>query len=73
MIADIKSYKKLSPTVTELFLRGRKHYIFLVFISQSYFKASKIIGLNTIDYYIIKIPDKEELQQIAFNHLSDIE
>ena len=73
MIADMKSYKKLSPIVTELFLRGRKHNISLVFISQSYFKEPKIIRLNTIDYYIIKIPDKEELQSIVLNHLSDIE
>ena len=73
MIADMKSYKKLSPIVTELFLRGRKHNISLVFISQSYFKEPKIIRLNTIDYYIIKIPDKEELQSIVLSHLSDIE
>ena len=33
MIADMESNKKLSPTVTELFLRGRKLNISLVFIS----------------------------------------
>ena len=35
MIADIKSKKKLSPILIELFLRGRKLNISLVFISQS--------------------------------------
>ena len=33
--------KKLSPIVTELFLRERKLSISLVFISQSYFKLPK--------------------------------
>ena len=37
MIADILSNKKLNPIVTELFIRGRKLNIFLVFITQFYF------------------------------------
>ena len=45
MIADVESNKKLSPIVTELFLRGRKLNIFLVFISQSYLKVPKTIRL----------------------------
>ena len=36
MIADMESNKNLSPIVTELYLRGRKVNISLVFISQSY-------------------------------------
>ena len=40
--ADVEANKKLSPIVTELFLRGRKLNILLVFISQSYFKVSKL-------------------------------
>ena len=71
MIADIESNKKLSPIVTELFSRGRKHNISLVFISQSYFKVPKTIRLNTT-YFIMKIPNKREIQQIASNHSSDI-
>ena len=39
MIADMESNKKLSPKVTELFLRGRKPDISLVYIPQSYFKV----------------------------------
>ena len=38
MIVDMESNKKLSPIVTELFLRGRKLKISLVFIPQYYFK-----------------------------------
>ena len=36
MIANMLSNKKLNPTVTELFIRGRKLNIFIVFITQSY-------------------------------------
>ena len=35
MIADMESNKILNPIVTELFLRGRKVNISLIFISQS--------------------------------------
>ena len=56
MIADMESNKALSPTVTQLFLRGRKINISLVFISQSYFKMSKAIRLNATYYFIMKIP-----------------
>ena len=73
MIAAMESDKKLSPIVTELFFRGRKLNISLVFISQSYFKVPKTIRLNAAHYLIIKIPSKRELQQIASNHSSDID
>ena len=39
IIADMGSNKLLSPIITELFLRGRKLNILLVFISQYYFKV----------------------------------
>ena len=42
----MESTKKLSPIVIELFSRGRKLNISLVFISQSYFKIPKSIRLN---------------------------
>ena len=41
MIADIINNKKLNPIVTELFIRGRKLNIPIVFITQSYFKRPK--------------------------------
>ena len=37
MIADILSNKKLNPILTELFIRGRKLNISLVFLTESYF------------------------------------
>ena len=73
MIADMEVNKKLSPIATELFLRGTKLNISLVFKSQSYFKVSKTIRLNATHYFIMKIPNKRELQQMASNHSSDIE
>ena len=73
MIADMLSNKKLNPIVTELFIRGRKLNISLVSITQSYFAAPKNIRLNSTHYFIMKIPNKRELHQIAFNHSSDID
>ena len=73
MIADMEANKKLSPIVTELFLRRRKLNISLVFISQSYFKVSKTIRLNATHYFILKILNKRELQQIVSNRSTDIE
>ena len=72
-MADMLSNKNLKPIVTELFLRGRKLSIYFVFITQLYFDAPKHIRLNSTDYFIIKIPNKRELQQISFNHSSDID
>ena len=72
MIADVKSNKKLSPNVIELFLRGRKLNISFVFILQFYFKVPKTIRLNATHCFIMKILYKRELQQIASNQLSDI-
>ena len=71
MIADMQSNRKLSTKVTELFLRGRKIKISLVFISQSYFKVPKTIRLNATQYLIMKIPNERELQQRASNYSSD--
>ena len=69
-IADMLSNKELNPTVTELFIRARKLNISLAFIEQSCFPAPKNIRLNSTPYFIMEIPNKQELQQIAFNHLS---
>ena len=41
MIADMISNNKLNPIVTELFIRGRKLNISILFITQSYFKVPK--------------------------------
>ena len=72
MIADMIQNKKLNSIVTELLIRGRKLNISLVFITQSYFKVPKDVRLNTTHFFIAKIPNRKELQQIAINHSSDI-
>ena len=73
MIADMLSNKKLYPLVTEGFIRGRKLNIALVFITQYYFAVPKTIRINSTHYFIMKIPNKRELQQIAFNYSSNID
>ena len=67
MIADTIQNKKLNSKVTELFIRGRKLNISLVFITQSYFKVPKDVRLNTTHFFITKILSKRELQQIAID------
>ena len=73
MIADMLGNKKCSLIVTELFTRGRKLNISIVFITRFYFAVSKNVRLNFTHYFVMKIPNKRELLQIAFNHSSDIE
>ena len=40
---------------------------------QSYSAAPKNIRLNSALYFIMKIPNKRELQQIAFNNSSNVD
>ena len=72
MIADMINNKKVNSIVTELFIRGRKINISLVLITQSYLKVPRDARLNTTHFFITKIRNKRELQQIALNHSSDI-
>ena len=73
MIPDMINNKKLNPIVTELFIRGRKTNISIVFIMQSYLKVPKDVRLNSTNFFIMKIANKRELQQIALNHSTDID
>ena len=73
IIADMINNKKLNPIVTELFIRGRKLNISVAFMIQSYFKVPKDITLNSTHFFIMKIPNKRELQKIALNHSLDID
>ena len=66
MFADMINNKKL------ISIRGRKLNISPVFITQSYFKVPKDVRMNTTHFFISKIPNKRELQQIAINHSSDV-
>ena len=54
---------KLNPIVTELFIKGRKLNISIVFITQSYFKVPKDVRLNSTHFFIMKVPNKREPQQ----------
>ena len=73
LIADVINNKKLNSVVTKLFIRGGKLNVSLVFITQSYFKVPKDITLNSTHFFIMKIPNKRDFQQIALNHSSDID
>ena len=70
MIADMMSNKKLHPVVAEVLYENK---ISLVFITQSYLPVPKDVILNTTHFFIIKIPNKQELKEIAINHSSDAE
>ena len=72
MIVDMINNKKLNSVVSELFIRGRKLNISLVFVMQSYFKFTKDVRLKTTHFFITKIPNKRELEQTTLNHSSDI-
>ena len=72
IIADMINNKKVNPIVTELFIRDRKRNISIAFITQSCFKVPKDVRLNSTHFFIMKIPNKRELQQNALNHSSDI-
>ena len=71
MIADMIYNKKLDSLVNELLIRGRKLNISLVFITRSYCKVPKDIRLNTTHFFIAKITNRRELQEIARNHSLD--
>ena len=72
MIADIMTNKKFQAIVKELFIRCRKLNISLVFITQSCFSVPKDVRLNSTHYLIMKINNREELQNMAINHSADI-
>ena len=59
--------KNLNPIVTELFIKGRKLNYYTIF------NVPKNVRLNSTHYFIMKIPSKKKLQQIAFNNSSDID
>ena len=73
MIADMLSNKKLNPIVTELFISNRKLTFLLFVLDNLILLRKKKIRLISMHYFIRKIPNKQELQQIAYNHSSDID
>ena len=74
MIADMLGNKKLNPIVTELFIRRSWiSNICLDFFTRSYFVVSVNIRLNSTHYFVMKVPNKRELKQTAFNHSADVD
>ena len=69
---DTTAVMEANEKFTELSLRGTKLNISIVFLAQSYLNMPKTIRLNTTHYFIIKIVNEKELQQIELNYLSDI-
>ena len=69
MVSDMLSEQEFNLIETKLFIRDKKFNISLVFIRQTYFAVPKNIKLSSS---IMKIPSKQEFQQIKFNHSSDI-
>ena len=73
IITDMHSNERLDKTVTELSIRGRKLAISLVFNTQAYLKVPNDVRLSTTHFFIMKIPNKREPEQVAYNHSSDID
>ena len=64
MITDMINNKKLNSIVTELFIRGRKLNISLIFITQSYFKVPKDVRNNSTHFFIIRSQIKENFSKL---------
>ena len=67
------SDKKAQKNLKDLFIRCRKLNISLCFLTQSYFSEPKDVRLNCTHYILFKLNNKRELQNIAINHLADID
>ena len=65
MIADIEYNKNFKKMIKDLFYRGRKMNISIVFITQCYFRALNDARLNSMHYILMKIGNKRELKRIA--------
>ena len=65
MISDIEYNKNFKKIIKELFFRGHKINVSVVFITQSYFRALKDARLNSTHYILMKINNKNELKKIA--------
>ena len=68
IIANIMTNKKFQAIIKELSIRCRKLNIWLAFISKSHFSVLKDVRLNLTHYFIMKINNRKELQNIAINH-----
>ena len=72
MIAVMLNNKKSSPIFTELFIRGAKINVSLSFVTQTCFAVPKKYLTKFYILFYMKVQNKQEMQQIAFNRSSDI-
>ena len=72
MIAVMLSNKKSSPIFTELFIRDAKINVSLSFVTQTCFAVPKKYLTKFYILFYMKVQNKQEMQQIAFNRSSDI-
>ena len=70
MIADMLSDKKRNPIATELFIRGRKLNISLVFNAQFYFAVPNKYQAK---FYTLFHYENSKQTGVSTNHSSDIE
>ena len=73
MISHVMSDKKAKKILKDLLIRCRKLNISICFLTQSYFAVPKDVRLNCNHYVLFKLNNKRELQNIAINHLADID
>ena len=73
MISHVMSDKKAQQILKDLFIRRRKLNISLCLLTQSYFSVPKDVRLNCTHYFLFKLNNKRELQNIAINHSADID
>ena len=54
-----------------IFYQGEENKYFSCFYYTIFFAVPKDVRLNSTHYFIMKIPNKRDLQQVVFNHSSD--
>ena len=73
IISHVMSDKKAQQVLKDLFIRCRKLNISLCFLTQYYFSVPKYVRLNCTHYFIFKLNNMRELQNIAINHSTAID
>ena len=73
MIADILTNKKFQALIKELFIRCIKLNYFTCFYRSILFFGSKRCQIKYNRYFIMKLNNKKELQDIAINLSADID
>ena len=70
VIANMISNEKRNSIITELFIRGKKLNISIVFMNKSFFEVPKEVRFYTLVFWKFQTKD---IQQIAISHSSDID